>query len=121
MDVISNFSARYERTREKSFPRGIPPAVQAQQDGLRHRRRAHAGGHRRARVCRYSQQPTLSRIFANKTIKLYPAFREFHGTEEVIEQVVSYFRTPHRAWKRKSRSFTCWVRWVAASPRSPNA
>ena len=37
-------------------------------------------------------QPALSRIFANKIIKIYPAFREFYGTEEVIEQVVSYFR-----------------------------
>jgi serine protein kinase len=36
--------------------------------------------------------PRLSRIFANKVIKIYPAFREFYGTEEVIEQVVSYFR-----------------------------
>ena len=34
----------------------------------------------------------LSRIFANKVIKIYPAFREFYGMEEVIEQVVSYFR-----------------------------
>jgi serine protein kinase len=36
--------------------------------------------------------PRLSRIFANKVIKVYPAFREFYGMEEVIEQVVSYFR-----------------------------
>src|SRR5881398_3412953 len=36
--------------------------------------------------------PRLSRIFANKVIKIYPAFREFYGMEEVIEQVVSYFR-----------------------------
>jgi serine protein kinase len=34
----------------------------------------------------------LSRIFANKVIKIYPAFRDFYGMEEVIEQVVSYFR-----------------------------
>ncbi|MFI4940044.1 MAG: PrkA family serine protein kinase [Burkholderiales bacterium] len=34
----------------------------------------------------------LSRIFANKVVKIYPAFREFYGTEEVIEQVVAYFR-----------------------------
>jgi serine protein kinase len=33
-----------------------------------------------------------SRIFANKIIKIYPAFREFYGMEEVVEQVVSYFR-----------------------------
>lgn len=36
--------------------------------------------------------PRLSRIFANKLIKIYPAFSEFYGMEEAIEQVVSYFR-----------------------------
>ncbi|MDP1108756.1 PrkA family serine protein kinase, partial [Klebsiella pneumoniae] len=36
--------------------------------------------------------PRLSRLFANKTIKIYPAFAEFYGLEEAIEQVVSYFR-----------------------------
>ena len=34
----------------------------------------------------------LSRIFANKLIKRYPAFAEFYGMEDAIEQVVSYFR-----------------------------
>src|SRR3569833_835545 len=37
-------------------------------------------------------EPRLARNFANKVIKIYPAFREFYGAEEVIEQVVSYFR-----------------------------
>ena len=32
--------------------------------------------------------PRLSRIFANKVIKRYPAFREFYGMEDAIEQVV---------------------------------
>jgi len=36
--------------------------------------------------------PRLSRIFSNKVIKVYPAFKEFYGIEEAIEQVVSYFR-----------------------------
>ena len=36
--------------------------------------------------------PRLSRIFSNKIIKLYPAFRDFYGMEEVIENIVSYFR-----------------------------
>lgn len=34
--------------------------------------------------------PTLSRIFSNKIIKRYPAFSEFYGMEEAIEQIVSY-------------------------------
>ena len=34
----------------------------------------------------------LSRIFSNKIIKRYPAFDEFYGMEEAIEQIVSFFR-----------------------------
>ena len=33
-----------------------------------------------------------SRIFSNKLIKRYPAFEEFYGMEEAIEQIVSYFK-----------------------------
>ncbi len=33
----------------------------------------------------------LSRIFLNRTIKVYPAFSDFHGMEDVIEHIVSYF------------------------------
>jgi serine protein kinase len=36
--------------------------------------------------------PRLSRIFLNRTIKIYPAFRDFYGMEETIERVVSFFR-----------------------------
>ncbi|MGL6251929.1 MAG: PrkA family serine protein kinase, partial [Billgrantia desiderata] len=34
----------------------------------------------------------LSRIFSNKVIRRYPAFSEFYGMEEAIEQIVAYFR-----------------------------
>jgi serine protein kinase len=36
--------------------------------------------------------PRLSRIFQNKIVKIYPSFEEFYGLEEVIEQVVAFFR-----------------------------
>ena len=39
-----------------------------------------------------SRDPSLSRIFSNKVIKIYPAFKDFYGMEETIEQIVSYFR-----------------------------
>jgi serine protein kinase len=39
-----------------------------------------------------SHDPRLSRIFSNKVIKRYPAFNEFYGMEEAIEQIVSFFR-----------------------------
>ena len=34
----------------------------------------------------------LSRIFMNRKIKVYPAFKDFYGMEETIEQVVSFFK-----------------------------
>ena len=34
----------------------------------------------------------LSRIYSNKIIKRYPAFHEFFGMEDTIEQIVSFFK-----------------------------
>src|SRR3954471_19035868 len=34
----------------------------------------------------------LGRIFLNRTMRVYPAFAGFHGMEETIEQIVSFFR-----------------------------
>lgn len=39
-----------------------------------------------------SKDSRLSRIFMNKTIRIYPAFRDFYGMEDSIERIVGYFR-----------------------------
>jgi len=36
--------------------------------------------------------PRLSRLFSNRVIRRYPAFREFYGLEEAISQIVAYFK-----------------------------
>ena len=36
--------------------------------------------------------PRLSRLFANRVIRRYPAFKDFFGMEEAISQIVSYFK-----------------------------
>jgi serine protein kinase len=36
--------------------------------------------------------PRLSRIFANRIIKRYPAFAEFYGMEDAIAQIVAFFK-----------------------------
>ena len=36
--------------------------------------------------------PRLSRLFSNRVIRRYPAFREFFGMEDVIAQVVAFFK-----------------------------
>ena len=47
--------------------------------------------------------PRLSRIFANKTIHRYAAFAEFYGMEDVIEQVVSYFKHAAQGLEEKKQ------------------
>lgn len=49
------------------------------------------------------EDPTLSRIFSNKKIKVYPAFREFYGMENTIEQIVSYFRHSAQGLEEKKQ------------------
>jgi serine protein kinase len=39
-----------------------------------------------------SMDPRLGRIFMNRTIKVYPAFKDFFGMEETIERIVGFFR-----------------------------
>lgn len=39
-----------------------------------------------------SKDPILSRIFSNRLISRYPAFKDFYGMEEAIEQIVAYLK-----------------------------
>ncbi|MGB1270510.1 MAG: PrkA family serine protein kinase [Endozoicomonas sp.] len=50
-----------------------------------------------------SRDPRQSRIFSNKLIKRYPAFREFYGMEEAIEQIVSYFKHAAQGLEEKKQ------------------
>ncbi|MCZ8074918.1 MAG: PrkA family serine protein kinase, partial [Paucibacter sp.] len=93
MDVISSFTKRYERTRVEEL---------SLEDYLNEcKRNPLAYATAAERMLKAIGEPEmvdtrhdarLSRLFANKTIKIYPAFAEFYGLEEAIEQVVSYFR-----------------------------
>ena len=48
-------------------------------------------------------EPRLSRIFANKMLRRYPAFKDLYGMEEVIEQIVSYFRHAAQGLEEKKQ------------------
>ncbi len=50
-----------------------------------------------------SQESTLSRIFSNKLIARYPAFAEFYGMEDAIEQIVSYFKHAAQGLEEKKQ------------------
>ncbi len=47
--------------------------------------------------------PRLSRLFANKIIKIYPAFREFYGMEEAVENIVAYIRHAAQGLEEKKQ------------------
>jgi serine protein kinase len=93
MRILNNYAARYERTREEEY------SLQEYLEICKRDRLAYASAAERMlaaigepELVDTRHDPRLSRIFSNKVIKIYPAFREFYGTEEVIEQVVAYFR-----------------------------
>jgi serine protein kinase len=104
MDVISHFAARFERTREEELSleeylaeckrNPIAYATAAE-------RMLRAIGEPQTVDTRNDQR--LSRLFANKVIKIYPAFAEFYGMEDSIEQVVSYFRHAAQGLEEKKQ------------------
>ena len=49
------------------------------------------------------QDPRLSRLFSNKVIKIYPAFKEFYGMEDTIEKIVAYFRHAAQGLEEKKQ------------------
>ncbi len=50
-----------------------------------------------------SQDPRLSRIFSNKVIKRYPAFEEFFGMEDSIDQIVSFLKHSAQGLEEKKQ------------------
>ena len=104
MDVIGNFTARFERTREEELSledylaecKRNPVAYSTAAE-----RMLKAIGEPQTIDTRNDQR--LSRLFANKVIKLYPAFAEFYGMEDAIEQVVSYFRHAAQGLEEKKQ------------------
>src|ERR1700692_3670501 len=104
MDIYSSFATRFEKTREDEL--SLEEYLALCKDNPA----AYAtAGERMLTAIGEPEQidtrndPRLSRIFANKVIKVYPAFREFYGMEEVIEQVVSYFRHAAQGLEEKKQ------------------
>lgn len=50
-----------------------------------------------------STDPKLSRIFNNREIKIYPAFKDFYDQEDVVEQIVSYFKHAAQGLEEKKQ------------------
>jgi serine protein kinase len=104
MDIMSSFAARFERTREEEI------SLEEYLQECKRNPLAYATAAERMLKAIGTPQtvdtrndPRLSRLFANKVIKVYPAFAEFYGMEEAIEQVVSYFRHAAQGLEEKKQ------------------
>ncbi len=49
------------------------------------------------------KDPRLSRIFSNRAIRIYPAFKDFYGMEDTIEQIVSFFKHAAQALEERKQ------------------
>lgn len=50
-----------------------------------------------------SKDSRLSRIFLNRTLQVYPAFKDFYGMEDTIERIVGYFRHAAQGLEEKKQ------------------
>lgn len=93
MSIFNHVQGRYQSTQEEVM------SLQEYLDLCKTDKGAYASASERMlqaigepEVVDTAQDPRLSRIFSNKMIKRYPAFNEFYGMEDAVEQIVSYFR-----------------------------
>ena len=104
MSIFSHYQSRYEESKEEEF------TIQEYLDLCKSDPSAYATAAERMLMAIGDPQLVdtrkdhrLSRLFSNKVIKLYPAFKDFYGMEETIEQIVSYFRHAAQGLEEKKQ------------------
>ena len=104
MSIFSHYQDRYESTQEEEY------SLQEFLDLCKTDPSTYASASERLlkaigepQLLDTSQDLHLSRIFSNKIIKRYPAFDEFYGMEEAIEQIVAYFRHASQGLEEKKQ------------------
>jgi len=104
MSIFNHYLSRYAEAREEEFT--LPEYLQICKDDPR----AYASPAERMlraigepEMVDTHKDPRLSRIFSNKLLPVYPAFRDFYGMEETIEQMVSYFRHAAQGLEEKKQ------------------
>ena len=104
MSLFEHYQQRFESTRQEEL------SLQAFLDTCKQNPMVYASAAERIlvaigepEVVDTARDPRLSRIFSNKLIKRYPAFGEFYGMEEAVEQIVSYFRYAAQGLEEKKQ------------------
>ncbi|EJB5400950.1 PrkA family serine protein kinase [Salmonella enterica] len=104
MNIFDHYRQRYEAAKDEEF---------TLQDFLticRQDRSAYANAAERLlmaigepNMVDTAQEPRLSRLFSNRVIARYPAFEEFYGMEDAIEQIVSYLKHAAQGLEEKKQ------------------
>lgn len=104
MSLFSHYQRRYEVSKEEEY------SLQEYLELCKKDRTVYASAAERMLVAigepelvDTSKDSRLSRIFSNKIIKRYPAFHEFYGMEECIEQIVAYFKHAAQGLEEKKQ------------------
>lgn len=104
MSIFSHYQNRFEDSKEEEF------SLQEYLDLCKREPSAYASAAERMLMAIGEPEsidtrhdPRLSRIFSNKVIRIYPAFREFYGMEDAIENIVSYFRHAAQGLEEKKQ------------------
>ncbi len=104
MNIFSHYVSHYEESKEEEY------SLQEYLDICKKDPSAYASAAERMlmaigepELVDTRKTPRQSRIFANKVIRIYPAFKEFYGMEDSIEQIVSYFRHAAQGLEEKKQ------------------
>ena len=93
MEILNKYKSRYED--KQAEPLTLPEYLELCKEDPT----AYASAAERMlmaigepKVINTSKDPRLSRIFANRKIKVYDTFKDFYGMETTIESIVAYFK-----------------------------
>ncbi len=93
MGIFEHYKSRYEAAKEEEY------SIQEYLELCKKDKSCYASAAERLlmaigqpELIDTAQDPKLSRLFSNRVIARYPAFAEFYGMEDAIEQIVSYLK-----------------------------
>ncbi|XMR52947.1 PrkA family serine protein kinase [Escherichia coli] len=104
MNIFDHYRQRYEAAKDEEF------TLQEFLTTCRQDRSAYANAAERLLMAigepvmvDTAQEPRLSRLFSNRVVARYPAFKDFYGMEEAIEQIVSYLKHSAQGLEEKKQ------------------
>lgn len=104
MSIFNNYQARYEESKEEEM------SIQEYLDLCKSDPTTYATAAERMLLAigepeflDTRKDTRLSRIFSNKMVKVYPAFKDFYGMEETIEQIVSFYKHAAQGLEEKKQ------------------